>query len=271
MVKKIFILLTIFFGLLQGEPLQAQVVDTLDFMKEFNEHSFADAGKVARVRDSSRLREHLIGVKIGYSMNNIRFSQDVDKKSLNSMKNFGLYYTYYHSLWNSISLFGLETGLQYNEEGYTSLVYNEPETVKDRKAIEGKERLQEITLPFVSQFRIDFWRMRLLANVGCFASYRTSASFSSNIADTLAASYRKAGYGFIFGGGLAYVFRPFEIHFEVNYKYSLSNLYDKKKFYDNIWVSTHTSQMIISAGLFCRIGGSRYINPANNPHRKWKK
>lgn len=254
--------------LLAGEALHAQVVDTVDFMKEFNERSFADAGKVAKVRDSTKLREHLVGVKIGYAMNNVHFSQEFDRKALTSMKNFGLYYTYYHSLWNSISLFGIETGIQYNEEGYISLVYDAPPTIKDRKATEGKERFQEITIPFVSQFRIDFWKMRLLANAGAFGSYKLSASFSPNIADTISTTYRKAGYGFIFGAGLAVVFRPVEVHFEFNWKYNLSNLYSQKAFYDNVWVSTHTTQMIFSVGVFYRIGGSSYIDPANKPSRK---
>ena len=56
---------------------------------------------------------------------------------------------------------------------------------------------------------------------------------------------------------------------EANYKYNLSNLYDKASFYaDEYWVSTHTSQIIISVGLHYRIGGSSYKIKSNAPSRK---
>ncbi|MGM9773812.1 MAG: outer membrane beta-barrel protein [Candidatus Egerieousia sp.] len=245
----------------------AQIADTVDIMKEYNEHSFSDARNIKAVKDSTKLTEHLIGVKLGYSLNNITFSQDIDTKALSSFKNFGLYYTYYHNLWNQITLFGLETGFQYNEEGYKSIVYtNEDKT----EWIEGKETVQEITLPLVSQFRVDINRVRILLNAGCFASYKISTSFSDNISPEIADTYRKAGYGFILGGGLAYIFRPFEIHIEANYKYNFSNLFSQKAFYEDIWVSNHTTQLIFTAGLFYRIGGSGYKNPANAPRRNKK-
>lgn len=245
---------------LSGQKVSAQVVDTTDIMKEFDENSFRNAAPVRRVKDSSKLYQHLVGFKIGYALDNASFSQSFEHKSLTSYKNFGVYYIYYHSLWNSIPLFGIQTGLQYNEEGYTSVKYNEPDTVKNRKGINGKERLQCIEIPFVSQFRVDFWKMRILANVGAFGSYVKSASFSSNVPDSVSNTYRKFGYGFIVGGGIALIFNPIEIHFEVNYKYTLSNLYSPKAYYKDTWVYVHTSQLILSAGLFYRVGrpyGSR--------------
>ncbi len=245
----------------------SQTADTVDIMKEYNENSFSDARRIKAIKDSTKLIEHLIGVKIGYSLNNIKFSQDIDTKALSSFKNFGLYYTYYHNLWNQITLFGLETGLQYNEEGYKSIVYTNEEKTE---WTEGKETVQEITLPLISQFRVDINRMRILVNAGCFASYKISTSFSDNISPEVSETYRKAGYGFILGGGLAYIFRPFELHLEANYKYNFANLYSMKVFSDEIWVSNHTTQLIFTAGLFYRIGGSAYVNPAN-AQRKNKK
>ncbi len=244
---------------------QAQIIDTTDIMKEFDEYSFRDANPIGQVKDSTKLREHLIGVKWGMGLNNITFSMDFDKKTMVSPKNFGIYYTYYHSLWNSISLFGLEMGLQYNEEGYTTLVLDYNDKITDQ----GKERFQTVTFPFISQFRIDFWRMRLLANAGAFASYRFSSSFSDIMPTTITSTTKKFGYGFVLGGGLAFVFRPFEVHFEANYKYNLSNLYDKTSFYGNeYWISTHTNQLILSVGLFTRIGGSAYKVKENSPYYK---
>lgn len=260
-MKKIIIAIVLCLTSLQGF---SQIVDTVDIMKEFDEYSFRDAKVTGQVKDSSRLREHLFGVKWGMGINSLTVSVDYDKGPITTPMNFGVYYTYYHSLWNSISLFGIETGLQMNEEGYKTLIMDE----NDKIVQEGKETFRNLTLPFVSQFRLDFWNMRLLANAGVFVARRQSASFSGLLPETISSTWKKWGYGFIAGGGIAYVFRPFEIHAEANYKYNLSNLYDKKSFYgDEYWVSTHTGQIIISVGLFYRFGGSKYKNPANAPKR----
>ena len=69
---------------------------------------------------------------------------------------------------------------------------------------QGNEVFQNITIPLVSQFRFDFWRMRILANLGCFVAYRTGAQFSHILPETVKDSYKKKGYGIIGGGGLAY-------------------------------------------------------------------
>ena len=162
----------------------------------------------------------------------------------------------------------IDVAEKFNEEGYTTLVLDYNDKITDQ----GKERFQTVTFPFISQFRIDFWRMRLLANAGAFASYRFSSSFSGILPTTITSTTKKFGYGFVLGGGLAFVFRPFELHFEANYKYNLSNLYDKTSFYGNeYWISTHTNQLILSVGLFTRIGGSAYKVKENSPYYKSRK
>lgn len=258
----ILIAILLFCGILKG-----QIVDTTDIMKEFDEFSFRGAQPVNPIKDSTKIREHLIGVKYGASLNDVFYSQDIDTKALLSSKNFGVYYTYYHSLWNSIPLFGVETGFEVGEMGYKSVRYLDPEGTPNRRSEVGNERFQIMSIPFTSQFRIDFWKMRLLLNIGCWGSYKYSASFSGNVSETITSTYKKFGYGVMGGGGLAFVFSPIEFHFEVNYKYNFSNLYDKEVFYNNVWVSSHTTQLVISAGIFIRIGGSSYKNPLNKPIR----
>ena len=91
----------------------------VDIYKEFDMNSFADA--TIKIKDSSVLSQHLIGIKAGYGMPNVSFSQDIDHKGFRTPKNFGLYYTYYHSLWKSMPYFSIQTGIEYNEIGYTHL------------------------------------------------------------------------------------------------------------------------------------------------------
>ena len=110
-MKRFLFAILLSLSCLQG---YSQIVDTVDIMKEFDEYSFRDAKVTGEVKDSTRIREHLFGVKWGMGINSLTVSVDYDKKPITSPMNFGVYYTYYHSLWNSISLFGIETGLDTN-------------------------------------------------------------------------------------------------------------------------------------------------------------
>ena len=64
----------------------------------FDDNSFKDAMPV-KISDSTILNMHIVGVKYGFGISNVAFSQDINHKSINSPVNFGVYYNYYHSLW----------------------------------------------------------------------------------------------------------------------------------------------------------------------------
>ena len=63
--KIIIIALLSLFSISEG---WSQIVDTVDIMKEFDEHSFRNAQPIGEVKDSTRIREHLLGVKWGYAI-----------------------------------------------------------------------------------------------------------------------------------------------------------------------------------------------------------
>ncbi len=218
---------------------------TVDIYKEFDDNSFAEATK--KIKDSSLIAQHLIGVKVGYNMTNVSFSQDIEHKSINSPKNFGIYYTYYHSLWKNMPYFGIQTGLEYSEIGYTAI--NETETAN----IEIEERYQTIQMPLLSQFRIDFWKMRVMINLGPYGYYITSTDMEGGIPETT----NKFGVGIMGGGGIALVLKPIELHLECNYKYALSHYYDPEIYSEDHWLYTHSNQMIFSFGVFYRLGGGK--------------
>jgi len=212
-----------------------------DIYKEFDASSFKDAGPV-KIKDSSDLFQHLIGVKAGYAMANVKFSQEIEHKGINTPVNFGIYYTYYHSLWNSMPFFGIQTGLEYTESGYTILTG----TVESGDRKETQERYKSVELPLISQFRIDFWKMRVLLNLGMFGAYKISSNLEGGIPSTT----NKMEAGVIGGGGLAYKFHPFEIQLECNYRYAFSNLYDPQKYSKDSWVFAKDNRIIFSLGLF---------------------
>lgn len=228
-----------------GKELQTtnDTTKKVDIYKEFDMNSFADA--TIKIKDSSVLSQHLIGVKAGYGISNVSFSQDIDHKSFKTPKNFGIYYTYYHSLWKSMPYFGIQTGIEYNEIGYTHL-YEKSENVFD----EHDQIYQSVQIPFLTQFRVDFWKMRIMVGLGPYGYYILSTDIEDGIPETT----NKLGCGIMGSGGLAFVLKPVEFHLEASYKYALSYFVDPKIYSEDAWTYTHSNQLLISFGVFFRLG-----------------
>lgn len=219
---------------------------TVDIYKEFDDNSFADAAAV-KIKDSTVLSQHLIGFKVGYAMSNVNFSQDINHKNFKTPVNFGIYYTYYHSLWRSMPYFGIHTGLEYSEIGYTKI------TETEQNDISEKQIYKAVQLPLLSQFRIDFWKMRLLFNLGPYGYYITSTDLEGGIPSTT----NRAGIGIMGGGGLAFVIKPVEFHVECNYRYAMSHFCDPEIYSTEYWLYTHANQLTLSFGVFFRLGGGK--------------
>jgi len=186
---------------------------------------------------SAQKREHLIGVRAGYSISGIDSRPTIETKSINSNQNFSILYTYYHDLWGNINLFGFQAGISKNSTGY--------------KSGENIINYEVITIPLVSQFHIDFWKMRLLLNAGGFGGYRIN-KVDSEGSGFDEYDYRY-DYGFIAGGGLALKLKPFEVHLEGNYNYSLSYLFDPKKFSATDYLFTYPHSLIFSLTLYVHL------------------
>jgi hypothetical protein len=160
-------------------------------------------------------------------------------------------------MWKLFPYFGIQTGINYSEQGY-SLPNLMDETIYETT------RYQVLTIPVISQFHVDFWKMRLLVNIGAFTGYRLSARGYGLEADVLFYSEdkrdpnrkyvfncydKRVDFGFIGGGGLAFVVSPFEIHFECNYHYSLSMLYDPKIYSNTSYTYIYPHQLVFSLAL----------------------
>lgn len=240
---------TLIILLLTTFTLQAQ--NTEEELKEFDINSFADAGQ--KVKDSTTLRFHIIGVKWGYAMSNVGFSTDQAHKGITTPKNFGIYYTYYHSLWNSMPFFGFHTGIGFTELGYDERFRISPDGVKPEEYSSEKKIFSAVEIPLVAQFRYDFWKMRIMLGAGVFGTYIIDTNLATGIPDTI----NKLGFGIIGSGGLAFAFKPFEIHFTVDYKYALNNFMDPQIYSTQYWTYTHSNQLVMNVGLYYRFGKNK--------------
>lgn len=179
-------------------------------------------------------KQHLIGVRAGYNMSGLDTRPDFNHKTLSTSQNFSLVYTYYHSLWGTINIFGVQTGLSKQSQGYI--------TIDDKI-----NSYETVVIPLVSQFHIDFWRMRLLLNAGCFGGYRYSKS--NDDGSGFNEFDNKLDFGFIVGGGFAFIMKPLELHLEGNYQYSLTYLQDPEKYSNIDLLYTYPKQLIFSVTL----------------------
>ncbi len=211
----------------------------------FDDHSFKDAMPV-KISDSTILNMHIIGVKYGFGISNVFFSQDFNHKSINAPVNFGIYYTYYHSLWGYMPYFGINTGIEFTELGYTELIGKEEITAQIQ------HKYKSIDIPLMTQFRVDFWRMRAMLGIGGYGSYITSYS-GGDIPSTT----NKLGCGIVGNFGIGIKFNPIEIHFDVGYKYSLSHLLNPQINSTEYWLYTHANQLKFSIGLFYNLSSLR--------------
>jgi hypothetical protein len=183
---------------------------------------------------SQTYNAHLIGIKGALNISGVAFAPPKDGSStVMTRKNYAISYIYYHNLWKSMPYFGFQAELYFQEQGY--------------QLDENKVICETVEVPFISQFHIDFWKMRLLINAGGFAGYRKSKS------DGFAETDYRYDAGFIGGAGLAFVLKPFEFHIEGNYHYSLTYLYDPQKSSQINLSFTHPNQLLLSFGIYYQL------------------
>ncbi|HHV04496.1 MAG: outer membrane beta-barrel protein [Bacteroidales bacterium] len=200
-------------------------------------------GPVAGAQTVSH-REHMVGIRGGYAFNGVAFNPDRKQKMVASYRNASVLYTYYHDLWGNMPYFGLQTGFTYTQQGYDT---------PDVKRI-----YEVVRIPLTSQFHIDFGKMRLLINLGCFGSYRMSAvDFTADDPGgkqvVFDCNHIYADYGIQGGAGLALVLKPFEFHIEANYLYSLSMIENPALYSNEYYTYGYPNQLLFTVGIFIHL------------------
>ncbi|HOG32821.1 MAG TPA: hypothetical protein PK895_05185 [Bacteroidales bacterium] len=189
-------------------------------------------------------KQHLLGIRGGYAFNGVSFNPDRKQKMVPSFYNASILYTYYHDLWGTMPYFGLQTGLTYTQQGYET-----PDV---------KRVYDVLRIPLTSQFHIDFWKMRLLINLGCFGSYRMRAfDYTAEKPDgsqvVFDCNHLYLDYGIQGGLGLALVLKPFEFHIEANYLYSLSMIENPALYSNEYYTYGYPNQLLFTLGIFIHL------------------
>lgn len=177
---------------------------------------------------------HMIGVEYFFNFSTVSANPKIGEGYVRCPLNYGIFYTYYHPLWDQMNIFGLKTGVKYTEEGYSS----------DRSDYGETYRMVEI--PLISQFKLDFSRFRFLINLGTYYGYRLSTDKPAGF-DKFD---QRHDYGIIGGLGLGMTFGRFELHVEGNYRFSLGSMYHPNKNGEMYWLLAYPRTIMISAGVY---------------------
>ncbi len=208
-------------------------------LKEFDLESFKDAA--VKIKDSSVMYIHMAGIKWGYSMSSVSFMNTKIHKGIKSSRNVGIYYTYLHSLLNSMPYFGIQTGLASTQVGYTHVT-----EIDEGNNIGEEQVYSALELPLVSLFRVDIERVRLMLGIGGYLSYIYGTELPGGI---IPETTKKGNFGLLGQAGIALKLNPIEIFVEASYKYGLTPFLDHKTYSEEHWIYTNPTQLQFSAGL----------------------
>ena len=224
---------------IRGNELTNEYLDTLSIKKntEINDYS-------------------MIGVHYGMGLSRVMWNPTQQQDMLLMPYNIGVTYTKYGKMFGFMPFFGFQIGLLYTQEGY-QFKYNEERNYVYK--VEGAEKaiLDVIEMPLLAHMHFDFWNMKILANIGCYAGYRIgierfpgkTGSVLPELVHSFKDTDRRMDYGIKGGIGFGFVFDPIEIHLQAMYKHSLSSLYEPDYYSEYYYRYAYPSNIIITAGI----------------------
>ena len=206
----------------------------------------------------------MVGVQYGAGLSQVMWNPSKKQEMLFVPLNIGVTYTRYGKMFGYMPYFGFQAGLFYAQEGYQL-----KKVKSDYESIEGADKavLDVLELPVLAHCHIDFWKMTIIVNLGCYAGYRLAIKrfpYKDDQSEAFMESFRKYqnsftptdrrwDYGIKGGIGFGFVFDPIEIHLQAMYKHSLSSLYDPDYYSKEYYRFAYPANIVISAGIHFQI------------------
>ena len=198
----------------------------------------------------------LLGVQYGIGLSQVIWNPSQKQDLVFIPYNFGITYTKYGKMFGYMPYFGFQVGLFYGREGY-QFTYNKESDYT--YTVQGAEKalMEIVELPVLVHMHIDFWKMKIMVNLGCFAGYRLNIQrfpgktghVSAEVANSFLPTDNRFDFGIKGGVGFGFMFDPVEIHIEAMYKHSLSSLYQPDYASKYYYRFAYPSNIVISAGL----------------------
>ena len=252
--------------LLVSIPLLASAQKRSIKKAELSETSFTDT-LTNEFLDSLNLRKKLelndyilVGVQYGAGMSRMMWNPTQKQESVFMPYNFGITFTKYGKMFGYMPYFGFQAGIFLGQEGYK---FKHNEELDYTYKIAGAESavIDVVEVPISFQFHLDFWKMKVMAQVGCYCGYRLGIERfdgeTGYVKDEDRHSFletdRRVDYGIKGGAGLGFVFDPVEFHIMLNYKHALSSLYEPDHYSQYYYRFAYPMNFVLSAGIHVQL------------------
>ena len=252
--------------LLVSIPLLASAQKRSIKKAELSETSFTDT-LTNEFLDSLNLRKKLelndyilVGVQYGAGMSRMMWNPTQKQESVFMPYNFGITFTKYGKMFGYMPYFGFQAGIFLGQEGYK---FKHNEELDYTYKIAGAESavIDVVEVPILFQFHLDFWKMKVMAQVGCYGGYRLGIERfdgeTGYVKDEDRHSFletdRRVDYGIKGGAGLGFVFDPVEFHIMLNYKHALSSLYEPDHYSQYYYRFAYPMNFVLSAGIHVQL------------------
>ena len=198
----------------------------------------------------------MIGIHYGVGLSRVMWNPPQKQEMVFMPYNVGITYTKYGKMFGYMPYFGFQVGVLFTQEGY-QFKYNEEKDYIYK--IQGAEKavMDVVEVPLLAHMHFDFWNMKILANIGCYAGYRLSierfpgetGSVKEELQHSFMDTDRRIDYGIKGGLGFGIIFDPIEIHIQAMYKHSLGTLYEPDHYSEYYYRFAYPSNIIFSAGV----------------------
>ncbi len=237
----------------EGRKEVVEVTDTLT-------DAFLDS---LEIKKDLKINDYtMIGVQYGVGLSQVMWNPKKEQRMMFVPINVGLTWTRYGKMFGYMPYFGIQAGIFYAREGYQ--LTQDPEK-EGSNHVEGADRviMDILEVPVLAHCHIDFWKMKLMINLGLYGGYRMSIKrtflpqFNENPEyahlweweNKFKPTDNRFDFGIKGGVGIGFVFDPIEIHIQAMYKHSLSSLYQPDYNSRYYYKYAYPSNLIISAGI----------------------
>ncbi|MDD6364144.1 MAG: porin family protein [Bacteroidales bacterium] len=194
----------------------------------------------------------MLGVQYGAGLSSAMFNPSRSMKMRISPVNFGVMYTRYGKMFQYMPYFGLQIGAFYETEGYGFKKDKETGEPSYTQFNADGATFHTVDLSALAHCHIDFWKMKLIVNLGYYVGYRldiTRYRDGEIIGREFNEYEKRFDYGLKGGVGFGFVFDPVEFHLQATYKHSFNALFSPDYASPYYYRYAYPFNIVISAGL----------------------
>ena len=201
----------------------------------------------------------MIGVQYGAGLSQVMWNPSQRQEMILMPYNFGVTFTRYGKMFGYMPYFGFQVGVFYGQEGYQ---FKKNEDTGYTYTIQGADKaiMDVIEVPVLSHMHIDFWKMKVMADIGFYVGYRLNihrfpfnGEYKNDAYAEMQNSFletdNRLDYGIKGGVGFGFIFDPVEIHIKAAYKHALSSLYEPDHYSKYYYRYAYPSNIIVSVSL----------------------